>query len=304
MLLNLLYLLTPTSPTLLTGPPPTPPTPSPHTGINQSFNGLIAVLNTFPKEKNIVNRERSGRAYDTASYFFAKFFVEIPLNVVPSIIFSCILYWMVGLNPDRFGEFIGISMLVTLVAVSLGLAVSAAVPTVEAANAIGPPLMVIGILFGGFYIDINSLPIVANWIPYMSFLRWSFEAYTINEYKGLVFNCNGAALGACKKTGEEVLYSLSFDGHTTAYPIFGLGMVWLAFLTGAYTILHNTKAKFTPLGWKGGKYDSLQAAAAAVAAAGSATSAANLKSSVVVSGTTEPTSSSSGDGSVELASTA
>ena len=31
--------------------------------INQSFNGLISVLNTFPKEKVIVNREISSNAY-------------------------------------------------------------------------------------------------------------------------------------------------------------------------------------------------------------------------------------------------
>ena len=228
-------------------------------GINQGFNGLIGVLTTFPKEKSIVNRERAGRAYDTASYFFAKLFVEIPLNVLPSIIFSCIIYWMVGLNPDRFGEFIGISMLVTITAIALGLAVSAAVPTVEAANAVGPPLMVIGILFGGFYIDIDSLPPVANWIPYFSFLRWSFQAYAINEYKGLIFNCVGAAEGACRKTGEEVLISLSFDGHSTAYPVFGMGMVLLAFVAIAYTILHNSKAKYTPMGWKGAKFKALAA---------------------------------------------
>lgn len=45
----------------------------------------------------------------------------------------------------------------------------------EAANAIGPPLMIIGILFAGFYIKIGSLPIVANWVPYFSLFRWTFE---------------------------------------------------------------------------------------------------------------------------------
>ena len=153
--------------------------------INQGFNALIGVLNTFPKEKLMVNRERAGRAYDTTSYFLAKFFVEIPLNVLPSFIYSLIVYWLVGLNKDRFGEFVGIGMLETCVAVALGLAVSAAVPTVEAANAVGPPLMVIGILFGGFYIDINSLPIVANWIPYFSFIRWAFQV------RALFLSCRG-----------------------------------------------------------------------------------------------------------------
>jgi ATP-binding cassette, subfamily G (WHITE), eye pigment precursor transporter len=61
--------------------------------INIAFSGLIGVLNTFPKEKNIVNRERSSRAYDTVSYFIAKFMVEIPLNTIPAVLYSCVVYW-------------------------------------------------------------------------------------------------------------------------------------------------------------------------------------------------------------------
>lgn len=60
--------------------------------INQAFNNVIAVLNTFPSEKLIVNRERSGRAYNTLSYFFAKVIVELPLNLLPTIIFGLIVY--------------------------------------------------------------------------------------------------------------------------------------------------------------------------------------------------------------------
>jgi ABC-type multidrug transport system permease subunit len=48
-------------------------------------------------------RERACKAYDTFSYFIAKFFVELPVNVIPSLIFSVIVYWIVGLNPHRYG---------------------------------------------------------------------------------------------------------------------------------------------------------------------------------------------------------
>ncbi len=120
--------------------------------INVAFNNLIGVLNTFPKEKLIVNRERASRAYDTFSYFFAKVIVEIPLNVIPAIVYACIVYWIVGLRPGGFGYFILIVMLEAVISISLGLGISAAAPTVEAANAFGPILMIIGILFGGYVV--------------------------------------------------------------------------------------------------------------------------------------------------------
>lgn len=60
--------------------------------INQTFNSVLAVLNSFPREKLIVNRERDGRAYSTLSYCLAKFFVEMPLNLVPVVVYCCIVH--------------------------------------------------------------------------------------------------------------------------------------------------------------------------------------------------------------------
>lgn len=146
-------------------------------------------------------------------------------------------------------------MLESLVAVSLGLAVSAVAPSVEAASAMGTPLVIIGILFGGFYISIDSLPIVANWIPYFSFIRWAFEALCINEFQGLEFDCVGLAdPRGCILTGDQYLQTLSFDGHTTAYPVFGLGMLLLGYLTLTYLAIDRNRMSFLRLGHTGAKY--------------------------------------------------
>ena len=59
-----------------------------------------------------------------------------------------------------------------------------------------------------------------------------------------------------------MLLLLSFDEHTTSYPLFGMGMVLLGFLGVAYFIIDNSRAKYTPVGWKGGKFDGLAATAA------------------------------------------
>jgi hypothetical protein len=60
--------------------------------INQNFNSVMGVLNSFPKEKVIVNRERGGRAYNTLSYFCAKVLVEMPINLLPIVFYDCIVY--------------------------------------------------------------------------------------------------------------------------------------------------------------------------------------------------------------------
>jgi hypothetical protein len=63
---------------------------------------------------------------------------------------------------------------------------SCVIVVTEAANAVGPPFMIIGILFAGFYIKISSLPIVANWVPYFSLFRWTFEVRNQMKAKRLL----------------------------------------------------------------------------------------------------------------------
>jgi len=58
--------------------------------INQNFGSVTSMLNSFPKEKVIVNRERSGRAYNTLAYFAAKVIIELPINLLPTVVYCCI----------------------------------------------------------------------------------------------------------------------------------------------------------------------------------------------------------------------
>ena len=145
-------------------------------------------------------------------------------------------------------------MLCNATSIMMGLAISAVSNDVDHASAIGIPIMILSILFGGFYISIDSLPIVANWIPYITIFRWAYQALTINEFKGLTFNCDSTDLSECILTGEEVLETLDFGGRSTAYPCFGLGMVLLGMLAIAFFNLELSTIAYTHLGHVGGAY--------------------------------------------------
>ena len=137
-------------------------------------------------------------------------------------------------------------------------------PTIEASNAVGPLCMIIAILFGGFYIDIESLPVVADYVPWISFQRWFFQAATINEYRGLTFTC-GSSGYACKTTGEAVLESLSFNGHTTAYGVFGLSMCMLGILLYTLAVMCATVDSYLKLGFAGSKFAQMESEGTLVA---------------------------------------
>jgi hypothetical protein len=104
-----------------------------------------------------------------------------------------------------------------------------------------------------FYaVNIKSLPIVANWIPYVSFLKWTFEAFCINEFSGETYYCApGTQADGCLSTGKEILQTLSFNGQTIGDAVFGLGMILIGFLVSAVAILELSQLTYMPLGYVG-----------------------------------------------------
>ena len=143
-------------------------------------------------------------------------------------------------------------MSVSLTAVSLGLLVSAGMPTLEAAHAVGPLIVVVMILFGGFYIDVESLPQVADLVPYVSIIRWAFQSFAINEYRGMVFECIPGK--KCLQTGEQVLESLGLAGKGLDYSLGGLYLLCTGFVVLAYIVLLRSKAEYSVLNFVGAKY--------------------------------------------------
>lgn len=79
-------------------------------------------LQVFCAEMPVFLREHFNGMYRVDVYFLCKTLAEVPLFVAIPIIFTCITYYLVGLNPSAQRFFVAniIVMLVANVAVSLG----------------------------------------------------------------------------------------------------------------------------------------------------------------------------------------
>ncbi len=63
-------------------------------------------------------------------------------------------------------------------------------------------------LFGGFFIGTDTIPVWLSWLKWLSFLKYSFAAIMANEFDNRSLDTSGcAAAGStfCPATGEEVL---------------------------------------------------------------------------------------------------
>jgi hypothetical protein len=180
--------------------------------INTAMAALTKTVGVFPKERAIVDRERAKGSYALGPYLSSKLLAEIPIGAAFPLIFGSILYPMAKLHPTisrsvlpsleslkyvtchhctcqyvkfdtglfmhnfsyvyRFAKFCGIVTVESFAASAMGLTVGAIAPTTEAAMALGPSLMTVFIVFGGYYVNADNTPVIFRWIPKASLIRW------------------------------------------------------------------------------------------------------------------------------------
>lgn len=87
------------------------------------------------------------------------------------------------------------------------------------------------VLFSGFFVNLNDLPYYLRWLPYMSYLKFGFEASMISIY-GLnreKLDCNEVYCHF--KYPKKFLEQMSMNGDMKTY------LIDVAVLTGLFLFL-------------------------------------------------------------------
>ncbi|RLM91491.1 ABC transporter G family member 7 [Panicum miliaceum] len=182
--------------------------------INTAMAALTKTVGVFPKERTIVDRERAKGSYALGPYLSSKLLAEIPIGAAFPLIFGSILYPMAKLHPtfSRFAKFCGIVTVGSFAALAMGLTVGAMAPTTEAAMALGPSLMTVFIVFGGYYVNPDNTPVIFR----------AFQGLCINEFKGLQFQQQHFY---DIQTGEQALERFSLGGIRIADTLVAQGRI-------------------------------------------------------------------------------
>jgi len=118
--------------------------------------------------------------------------------------------------------------------------VSCLASSVAVATALGAPLILPALIFGGSFINNSLVPIYLDWLRYLSWFMYSNEALSINQWSGFQFdaclgNTNSTNNQLC--TGQEVLDRLSFDESFLVRDILGLVALLVGFRLVAFLAL-------------------------------------------------------------------
>ncbi|KAL0216181.1 hypothetical protein P9112_008365 [Eukaryota sp. TZLM1-RC] len=159
--------------------------------LSTAFSSQQGVLTYFPTERLIFMREKYEGLYNARTYFMARTATDIPAEIVFPFLTVAIAYWMIGLRPgfQRFLLLALLTMMVVMAAESLGLFISAVTGSLQTALIITPNILVLLMLFSGFFLTLDNVPPYFAWVPPISYIRWAFNAAAISEFRGQEFYC-------------------------------------------------------------------------------------------------------------------
>lgn len=134
------------------------------------------------------------------------------------------------MEPIRFCMVLLIAVLTALVSQSLGLLVGAAF-NIEGGVFVGPISSIPMVLLSGFFVNLNDLPFYIKWLPYGSYIRYSFEGFLISIYGLNRPNLECNEIFCYYKYPKKFLQQLSMKDDLNTY------FIDVAVLSGIFVLL-------------------------------------------------------------------
>lgn len=189
--------------------------------VTQGIVGSLQAINSFPSERAIMLRERQAGTYQVSSYFMAKSVVDIITQTWPPMLFSCVVYFMIGYQPvaSKFFYYMFFMVLDSWAATSVATAVTCFCVSVELSTIVLSLLFEICRLFGGFFASPKQVEDIPKWkfADALSYVKYAFLGVAINELTGLELSCDKASCAVTK--GSQIMTANGYDEYSIGFCI-------------------------------------------------------------------------------------
>lgn len=152
--------------------------------MNISFNAIQNVILIFPDERPVFLREVNNNMYGSSPYFWAKVISELPFSIMTPVIFGSIVYYLIGFNPafENFVFFLIILILIYNASSGYSLIISASFSDKQLAVTLTPVLIIPFMLFAGFFVSSDNIPVFLKEFEYLSIFKYGYESLMHNQF--------------------------------------------------------------------------------------------------------------------------
>jgi len=184
-------------------------------------------------QRGYIFREKKANMYSPVPLVIARQAIEIPINLCESVLMTVPLYFMSGMNGDFFKFWFAWTTAYITNASFVEMAISLA-STEEMADALSSVMNAINMIFAGFLIQEDKIPIYFKPLHYISLAHYGVFAIGLNEFEADEYDvippdADGTSIFS---SGQQVIDYYNFD--QMAYGEYLL--TFLGFLTVYKTI--------------------------------------------------------------------
>ncbi|KAE8681821.1 ABC transporter G family member 2 [Hibiscus syriacus] len=152
--------------------------------MSTTFYTCAEAIPVFLQERYIFMRETAYNAYRRSSYVLAHSLISIPSLIILSMAFAAITFWAVGLAGGLSGFFF---FFFTILASfwagnSFVTFLSGVVSHVMLGFTVVVAILAYFLLFSGFFISRDRIPVYWIWFHYISLVKYPYEAVLQNEF--------------------------------------------------------------------------------------------------------------------------
>ena len=142
----------------------------------------LPVMVKFPSERPVFVREYSTNHYSVFAYFLSRLVMEILLTGIPVVLLAVLSKFMVGFQIRLYWHILILyAMALTSNALAVGLGSMVSDP--KLAIEFLPMLIMPQLLFAGFFIAVELIPIWLRWLTWVMPLTYAVRLHMEQEFK-------------------------------------------------------------------------------------------------------------------------
>jgi ABC-type multidrug transport system ATPase subunit len=200
------------------------------------FGTAQPALLAFPAERPVFLREYSTNHYSVMSYFIARFTVEALITAAQVMVQCLITYYMIGFRAS-FGLYYVSIYSLAMASTALAVLLGCSVEDPKLGQEMLPLLFVPQMLFAGFFVAPDLIPIWLRWAQYLCTLTYALRIVMVYEFS----ECGSAANNiACHRILDNLNASSADKG---TYWII-LVVLFVVFRLSALYVLRKKATKF------------------------------------------------------------
>ena len=213
------------------------------------FIGMLQNIAHYPNERDTFYKEHSDGTYSTMSFFLAYITLEIPFEIVTSLVFAVFMIFVINL-PHTIQLFFIISFnafCILFTGESVGIIFNTLFSHTGFAASVTATVLTIGTTMAG--IMSTKMPTILERLNYLSPLRYmirNFAPYSLKDFKFTCVDDQKLPNGQCViASGEQALKLYELDIDCPGLMLVGLAAAVIIYRLLAYLVLRGKMMEFS-----------------------------------------------------------